>query len=429
MKSHINSRKPELLAPAGDKSMLAAAVKAGADAIYFGIKGLNMRVAAGNFLLEEVKEVVDYCHVHGVKAYCTINIIIFERELLLLEEILQLLKKVKIDAIICWDLAVVKICKELGLEIHLSTQASVANSAAAIYWKKLGVKRIVLARECSLEDIKEIKEKSKLEIECFVHGARCISLSGRCFISQELFKKSANRGECLQPCRRNYKITDEDGKEMILENNFVMSAKDLCALPILPRLVKIGIDSFKIEGRNRGAEYVFKVTSAYRKAIDILCFYEDRNSKNFNKEQKEERSSKKWNEKVIDRLLKRVKEVYNKGFSTGFFVDYPYHELSDAYGSKATSEKILLGKVNNYYKKNSIVEFKVESVDLFTGDKIAFIGGTTGYVEMKVKDMHNDSGKIQKAQKGEIITIKTTELVRENDKIYLIKDRFATKSK
>src|SRR3989344_4561932 len=378
MNSKINRNKIELLAPAGDRSMLVAAIKAGADVVYFGIKGLNMRVAAGNFALEEIEEVVKYCHKNKVKAYCTINIIIFEKELPLLEQTLQQLKSAKIDAIICWDLAVVKMCKKMGLEIHLSTQASVANSEAAIYWKELGVKRIVLARECSLEDIKEIKEKANIEVECFIHGARCISLSGRCFMSQELFKKSANRGECLQPCRREYKVIDEEGKEMILENNFVMSAKDLCTLPLLPRLIEAGIDSFKIEGRNRGAEYVFKVTCAYRKALDVLT----KNKLIKNNPIKHALIKRQFTPKLIEKLLAQLKEVYNKGFSTGFYVEYPYHELSNVYGSKATTEKVLLGKVSNFYKKNSIAEFKIESLGLSAADKIAFTGSTTGYVEM-----------------------------------------------
>ncbi len=393
---------PELLAPAGDWSMLSAAVKAGADAVYFGIRGLNMRAAASNFDLKEVKKIVSFCHKNKVKAYCTINVIIYEKELILLNKILKTLKQAKLDAVICWDLAVIKKCRELKIPIHLSTQASVSNSESAKYWKKLGIKRIVLARECSLEDVKEIKRKTGLEIEVFVHGARCISLSGRCFMSQELFNKSANRGECLQPCRRDYLVTDEEGKQMKLENNFVLSAKDLCALPLLDKLMFV--DSLKIEGRNRKTDYVFKVVSVYRKALGAI-------------------KEKKFNPKLVAELTAQLREVYNKDFSTGFLIDYPYHQRSNIYSSKAATEKVQIGKISNFYKKNQIAEFKVECESISIGDKLAFTGPTTGYEEIIVKEMYNDSGKINPAGKGEIITLKTGFLVRENDKVYLIKKR------
>src|SRR3989344_5015085 len=262
----------ELLAPAGDWSMLRAAIKAGCDAVYFGIQGLNMRAAAHNFELKEVKKIVSFCHQHKAKAYCAVNVIIYEKELKLLDKILPTLKQAKVDAVICWDFAVIDLCEKLNLPIHLSTQASLSNSQAIISLKNKfkNIERVILARECSLEDIKEIKQKTKLEIEIFVHGARCISYSGRCFMSQELFNKSANRGECLQPCRREYKVIDEENKEMIMDNNFIMSAKDLCALPLLQKITELNIDCLKIEGRNRGADYVFKVVSACREALTAI---------------------------------------------------------------------------------------------------------------------------------------------------------------
>ena len=393
---------PQLLSPAGDFSMLTAAIKAGADAVYFGVRGLNMRAAANNFELKEIKKVVSFCHKHQVKAYCTVNVIIYEKELKLLDKILKTLKQAKIDAVICWDLAVIQKCKELGIPIHLSTQASVSNSEAAKYWKKLGVERIVLARECSLEDVKEIKKKSGLEIEVFIHGARCISLSGRCFMSQELFGKSANRGECLQPCRRDYIVTDEEGKQMKLENNFVMSAKDLCTLPMLDKLMFV--DSLKIEGRNRGAEYVFKVTKVYRDALDAI-------------------KKKKFNQELVARGTETLQEAYNKDFSTGFLVDYPHHQRCNVYGSKATLEKVQLGKVINYYKKLGVAEIKVESTGFSVGDKLAFTGPTTGYAELVAEEIADDSGKIIKAGKRAVVTVKTGFLVRENDKVYLVKKR------
>ena len=393
----------ELLAPVGNREMLVAAVKAGADAIYFGIKGFNMRAAANNFSLEEVKEVVSYCHENNVKAYCTINVIIYESELEKLDEVLTTLKEAKINAVICWDLAVIKKCKELEIETHLSTQASVSNSQAALQWKELGITRIVLARECSIEDTQEIKNKTNLEIEMFVHGARCISYSGRCFMSQELFNKSANRGECLQPCRREYKVIDEENKEMIMDNNFIMSAKDLCAIPILDKLQFV--NSLKIEGRNRGAMYVSKVISVYRKAIDAI-------------------KENKFNEELITQLLPQLESVYNKGFSTGFLIDYPHHQRASLYGNKATTKKIQLGKVSNYYNKIGVAEFKIECEGIKIGNKLAVTGPTTGFEEIIVEEIQTDSGKVEQAKKGEVISIKVSFKVRENDKVYLVKERY-----
>ncbi|MBI4981399.1 U32 family peptidase [Candidatus Woesearchaeota archaeon] len=395
---------PQLLSPAGDFSMLAAAIKAGADAVYFGVRGLNMRAAASNFSLAEARKVIAIAHKNNVKAYCTINVIIYEKELSSLSKTLASLKKSRVDAVICWDLAVVKKCKELGIPIHLSTQASVSNSEAALYWKKLGIKRIVLARECSLEDVKDLKKKTGLEIEVFVHGARCISLSGRCFMSQELFGKSANRGECLQPCRRDYLVTDEEGKQMKLENNFVLSAKDLCALPLLPKILSTGADSLKIEGRNRGAEYVFKATKVYREAVTAIKL-------------------KKFNEELIKKLTETLTEVYNKDFSAGFLVDYPHHQRCNVYGSKATIEKVQLGKVTNFYRNKSVAEFKIESEEIKVGDKLAFVGPTTGYVEVEVQEMYTDKGKCTQAGKGIIVAVAVPQKVRENDRVYVVKKR------
>ena len=389
----------ELLAPVGNREMLVAAVKAGANAIYFGVKGFNMRAAANNFELDEVKEVVSYCHENDVKAYCTINVIVYESELDKLNQTLTTLKEANIDAVICWDLAVIKKCKELKIETHLSTQASVSNSEAAKLWKEFGITRIVLARECSLEDAQEIKEKSGLEIEMFVHGARCISYSGRCFISQELFNKSANRGECLQPCRREYKVIDEENKEMIMDNNFIMSAKDLCALPILDKLQFV--NSLKIEGRNRGPEYVFKVVSVYRKAIDAI-------------------KNNSFNEELVKELMPQLEAVYNKGFSTGFLMDYPHHQRAAEYGSKATTKKVQLGKISNFYNKLSVAEFKLESAGIKAGDQLAFTGPTTGYEEIVLEEIHTDNGIVKEADKGEVISIKLEFKVRENDKVYLV---------
>jgi putative protease len=270
--------KPELLSPVQDFVSLKAAIRAGADSVYFGAKGLNMRIGAKNFELSDVKKIIQICHKNKVKAYFTLNSIIYDDEIDKIKKILKTLKKEKIDAIICWDYSVIAECEKLKLPIHLSTQASISNFEAlkTITKRFKNIESVNLARELSLSQIKDIikkikKEKIKVDIEVFIHGAMCVSVSGRCFLSQEVFGKSANRGECLQPCRRKYLIKDiEEKHEFELGEDYVMSPKDLCALPFLDKLVDAGINTFKIEGRNRSPEYVKVVTEVYREAIDAV---------------------------------------------------------------------------------------------------------------------------------------------------------------
>ena len=396
--------KPELVSPAGDWAMLTAAINAGADAIYFGLKQLNMRITANNFELSELKKVVDYCHKNKVKAYLCLNTIIYENELEKLRHILREAKKSKVDAVICWDFAVIDECRKLNIPTHLSTQASVSNSKSANFFKKLGVKRIVLARECSLEQIKEIKKDSKVEIEVFVHGAMCVSISGRCLISEELHGKSANRGECIHPCRRQYKIINEDtGKELKIGNNFILSAKDLCALPFLDKLIDLGINAFKIEGRNKNPEYVQVVTECYREIIDFYL------------------KNKKIEKNIIDKNLKKLKTVYNRDFSSGFFLGLPTDkEFTNTEGSKAIEKKSYVGFVKNYYKKIKVSEIKIQNQPIKTGDLIRVEGSKTGTFKQKITSMEFNHKKISKAEKGKNIAVKMEKEVRINDKVFLI---------
>ncbi|MCK5282534.1 MAG: U32 family peptidase [Nanoarchaeota archaeon] len=402
------SNKPELLAPAGDPISLRVAIEAGADAVYFGIKELNMRANAKNFELKEIKKVVDLCHKNKVKAYLTLNTIIYQDETKKIENILKKAKQADIDAIIAWDFSILKLCNRLNLRIHLSTQASVSNYEAAEYYhKKFNIKRIVLARECTLEDIKKIIQKVKknrlnLEIETFIHGAMCVSISGRCFLSQFLFNRSANRGDCLQPCRRSYIITDPEEKHQLqIQNNYILSPKDLCTLPFLDKLIKADISSFKIEGRNRSPEYVKTTTGCYREAIDSV-----KRNKKINK----------------NSLLKKLKTVYNRGFSSGFFLARPIEEFTDAYGSKATKKKSYIGKVINYYPKPKAAEIKIETKQLKLKDNIMIQGPTTGIIEQNIASMQISRENIKSAKKGTNIAIKTKDRVRKNDKVYLISD-------
>jgi len=395
--------KPELLAPAGDWSMLHAAIKAGANAIYFGVESLNMRAMAKNFEVKDLKEISKICRKNQIKSHLTLNTIIFENELDELDRIILAAKENEIDMIIGWDLSVLQKCKEYDMPFCVSTQASISNSEAAKFYKNLGAKRIVLARECTLDKIIEIKNKVDIEIETFIHGAMCIAVSGRCFMSHEVFNKSANRGECLQPCRREYEIYDKDEKfSLRIGDGYVLSPKDLCTIDFIDKLIEAKIDAFKIEGRKRSPEYIYKVTSVYRNAIDL--YFEN-----------------KLTDEIKLKLTEELSKVYNRGFSKGFYFGIPGAEsYANAYGSIATTRKIYIGKVLNYYKKNKIAYVKIEANDLTVGDSIYIIGNTTGVVELKIEEMMREENKIIKAEKGFDITFPCKELVRENDKVYKI---------
>jgi putative protease len=379
MKTRRNS-KYELLAPVGDFPNLVAAVEAGADAVYFGLKEFNMRTAAKNFAISDLEQIGKICG-KRVKKYLTMNIVAYDEELKRLEEVIKKIKG-KVDAVICWDLSVITLCKKYKVPVHISTQASISNTLAAKFYKKLGAERIVLARELNLKQIKDISKV--MEIECFIHGAMCVSLSGRCFTSQFLCNKSANRGECLQFCRRSYIIKDEEGHELKLENNKVMSAKDLCALPFVEDLKKAGITSFKIEGRARSPEYVKTVVEVYREALDTKL----------TKERTEE-------------LLEKLKTVYNRGFSSGFYLGIPTpDDFSRSEDGEATEKKVSLGEVVKYWPNIGVAAIKLTARGLKVGEEIYAIGKTTGIVRTKVERMEVENKSIQKAEKGMMVGIK-----------------------
>ena len=396
-------RKPELMSPAGDRTMLTAVVKAGADAVYFGLDKLNMRSKASNFKVDELPEVVTFCIKHKVKTYLTLNTLIYEEELNEVDEIISAAKKSGVDRIICWDLAVAEKCKVHKIPFCISTQASVSNSLSADFYKSIGASRIVLARECSLEEIKKIRKNTDIEIEAFIHGAMCVAVSGRCFMSHHLFDKSANRGECIQPCRREYEVYDPTiKKSMIIGDDYVLSAKDLCTIEFIDKLIETGINSFKIEGRKRSPEYAAKVTSVYRRAIDL--YYE-----------------KKLTSKVKKEFLKELEEVYNRGFSSGFYFGKPSSEdYADMYGSKAKAKKEYIGKVLNYYKRSKIAYIKLETGKLKVDDRIMITGPSSGVVNLKLEEILLEEKPINKAGKGDKVTFPCADLVRHNDSVYLI---------
>ena len=390
--------KTELLAPVGNFAMLVAAVQAGADAVYFGMQEFTMRSTAKNFELKDLKKMRGICNSspRKPKMYLTLNTIIYDKELKKLEKIIKKVKG-KIDAIICWDLAVIRLCHKHKVPFFVSTQASVSNVESAKFYKKLGAKRIVPAREL---DLKQVKKLSKvLPIEAFAHGAMCVSISGRCFTSQFLFCKSANRGECIHPCRRAYEIKDlQEGYKLKVENNKVMSAKDLCMLPYIGEMKKAGVTGFKIEGRNRDPRYVEAVVRIYRKALD-----------------------KKLTKEEIKQGMEELSDVYNRKFSSGFYLGkLTPKDFSDVEHSAAKTKKHFVGKILHYFSKINVATIKLVS-SLKVGDKIVVIGNATGITKTEVKSMESKKKTIKRGKKGDEIGIKLPFLARKNDEVYVIK--------
>ena len=401
----VTAKIPELMAPAGNQTMLSAAVNAGADAIYFGAKKFNMRSKAGNFSHTEIPEVVEFCKEKNVKSYLTLNTILYEDELTEAEELILFAKNAGVNSIICWDLAAAELCRRHSMPFCISTQGSISNSLSVSVYKSLGAHRIVLARECSLDDIKKIRSKTDLEIEVFVHGAMCIAVSGRCFMSHHLFGKSANRGECIQPCRREYEVKDNvTGQSMVLGEDYVLSPKDLCTIEFIDQLIEAGIDSFKIEGRKRSPEYVARAVSVYRRGIDL--YFEG-----------------KLNIAIKTELLNELAEVYNRGFSSGFYFNVPASsEYTNIYGSKAEIRKEFAGKIINYYKKANAAYVNLMAGTIKKGDKVLIIGPTTGVVETKVNNIIlDDDLPADEVNKGNKFTFPCSELVRANDTVYVLR--------
>ncbi len=395
----IKSSKYELLAPAGDFAMLTTAVNAGADAVYFGLKEFSLRANARNFEIKDLTKINEICNKNKnkkVKKYLTLNSIIYTNELQRIEEILKKVKG-KIDAVICWDLGVIQLCKKYKIPFHISTQASVSNIESAKFYKNLGAERIVLARELNIKQIKEIIKNTNVQIEVFIHGAMCLAVSGRCLMSQFLFNKSANRGECIHPCRRNYTIKDtQEGYELEIENNHVLSAKDLCVLPFIDNLKKAGITCFKIEGRNREPRYLDTVIRVYRNALD-----------------------KKLTQQEIKDSIEELKKVYNKGFSSGFYLGQPTpNDFSNIEHSSATEKKQFVGKISHYYPKIGVATIKLVS-ELKIGDKIIVIGKTTGITNSKIEEIEINNQSVNSGKKGQEVGIKLP-LVRKNEEVYKI---------
>lgn len=382
----------ELLAPVGNFAMLKAAEKASADSVYFGIRGMNMRESAINFSLSDLNKINKF----DLKKYLTVNTIVFDNEFKRIDRILDKTKR-KVDAIICWDLGVLKRAVKKGFDVHISTQASVANSDALKFYKELGASRVILARELSLEQIKKLKKH--IEIECFCHGAMCSAVSGRCFMSLDMFGRSANRGKCVQPCRREYVITDSEiGKKFKVRDGYVFSVKDLCTLPFLNKFKKAGVSALKIEGRSKGPEYVKYVVEAYREGLNRL-------------------KNKKFN---VNDLVDKLKRVYNRKFHSGFYLGVPTQDdFINFYGNASKVRKVEIGKVVNFYDKKNVAVFDLHK-SLKIGDNVLVIGNKTGCVEFKIDSMQIEGKDIKKVLKG-LVGVKVKERIRENDKVYSFK--------
>lgn len=412
----------ELLSPAGNITALNAAIKNGADSVYIGIQDYNMRAAVSNFSIEELEYAVKQCHDSGVKLYVCTNTVMKEKDLIKLDKIMPLIKSSGVDAVIVSDLGALDIARENGLNIHMSVQANLSNSKAINLLQKLGVSRAILSREMSLKEIKEIANNTTMDIEVFVHGSMCVAISGRCFLSSHLYNKSANCGECLQPCRKDWKIISEDGEEYIIskelgsnfqnqnmeyepvfdsfryEKTHILSTKDLCMVEHIPELIEAGVKAFKIEGRAKPAEYVSTVTKVYRDAININKAGKLNSKKQIN----------------INKWKLELKKVFNRGFDTGFFYKVPY-ETSNS--NQATYVKKDSGVVVNYYQKVNAAEIRLWE-DLEVGDEIIIQGKTTGSITIKISSMQINGKNIIKAFKGQNVAIFTEEKVRPNDNIY-----------
>ena len=402
----------EVMAPVGSKESLAAAIQAGADSIYFGIEKLNMRAgSASAFTIDDLKDIARQCDEHGIKSYLTVNTIIYGEDIPLMHEILDAAKLAGISAIIACDVAVMTYCRNIGLEVHLSTQLNISNIEALRFYAQFA-DVVVLARELKIEQVEEIHRQiieeqicgpsgQLVRIEMFCHGALCMAISGKCYMSLHAANRSANRGECIQICRRSYTVTDnETGHQLEIDNKYIMSPKDLKTIRFIDRLMKAGVRVFKIEGRARGPEYVFNVVKCYKEAIQSVL------NDTFTEERKDE-----WDE--------RLARVFNRGFWDGYYQGQLMGEWNKTYGSNATERKVYVGKATKYYSKLSVGEFAVEATTFKLGDKLLVTGPTTGVMYLTATEIHNNDGNpVDEAPQGQRIAIPVTGKVRPSDKLF-----------
>jgi len=403
----------EIMAPVGSYASLRAAIQGGADAVYFGAGHLNMRSKSSqNFTLDDLEEIVSISKENNVRTYLTVNTIIYDNELKEMHQIIEAASKNGISAIIATDFSAIQYARQLGMEVHISTQSNITNIEEVKFFSQWA-DVMVTARELNLNQVaaitKAIKEQETrgpsgelVQIELFAHGALCMAISGKCYLSLHNLNESANRGACLQPCRRAYQVKDKEKDiELEVDNEYIMSPKDLKTVHFLNKILDAGVRVLKIEGRGRSPEYVKKVTEVYREAVNSWF------SGDFTRENIE-----RWNEKL--------KSVYNRGFWNGYYLGQRLGEWTEEYGSQATRKKLYVGKVTNYYSKIGVIELKMETNELTVGDNYMIIGSTTGIYEDRAKELRVDLKPVNKTVKGDYVSIPVKKTIRRGDKLYKI---------
>ncbi len=410
---HIRKQDIEIMAPAGSYESLMAAIQAGANSVYFGLNRMNMRArSSDNFTEEDLDKIIKICNKYHVKTYLTLNIVIYNNELEKIYQLVDLAKEKKVTAIIASDHAVINYARTKGVEVHISTQVNISNIESFKFYSNFA-DVIVLARELNIDQIKEInnivdKENikgpggEKVKIEMFIHGALCMSISGKCYLSLHEYNYSANRGACFQNCRKGYTVTEkESGRELDIENEYIMSPKDLCTIHFLNKILDAGVTVLKIEGRARPPEYAYTVVKCYREAVDS-CF------------------DGSYGERKIQIWMEQLKTVFNRGFWDGYYLGQRMGEWSHVYGSKATKRKVYVGKGMNYFSQKKVAEFLCEASDLKIEDEILITGPTTGVIQSKIEEIRVDLKKVKITKKGERFSIPLEQTVRRSDKLYKI---------
>lgn len=401
------------MAPVGSRESLAAAIHAGANSVYFGIGKLNMRShSANHFDITDLKEIAQTCNEHNIKTYLTVNTIIYGEDIGAMHEIIDAAKEANISAVIASDVAVMMYCRQVGVEVHLSTQLNISNIDALKFYAQFA-DVAVLARELSMEQVAEIHKQiieqnitgpmgRQIRIEMFCHGAFCMAISGKCYMSLHDANRSANRGECVQICRRSYTVTDnETGNQLEIDNKYIMSPKDLKTVRFIDKMMKAGVRVFKIEGRARGPEYVHTVVTCYKEAIQAVL------DGTFTEKKKDE-----WDEKLS--------RVFNRGFWDGYYQGQTMGEWTKNYGNKATEKKILVGKIMKYFSKLGVAEVAVEANTFSKGDKLLITGNTTGAMYLNAEEIRFDLKPVEQAEQGTRVSIPVPDKVRPNDKLFRI---------
>ena len=401
----------EIMAPVGSRESLAAAIQAGAGSIYFGIGKLNMRShSANHFTIEDLKEIAETCNERGIKTYLTVNTVIYGEDISTMHEIVDAAKAANITAVIVSDVAVMVYCRQVGMEVHLSTQLNISNIEALKFYAQFA-DVAVLARELNMDQVAEIHRQIEeqdirgprgelVRIEMFCHGAFCMAISGKCYMSLHDSNRSANRGQCTQICRRSYTVTDnETGNQLEIDNKYIMSPKDLKTVRFIDKMMKAGVRVFKIEGRARGPEYVYEVVTCYKEAIQSVL------DGNYTEEKKN-----KWDE--------RLSTVFNRGFWDGYYQGQKLGEWNKNYGSAATEKKVLVGKVVKYFSKIGVAEIAVTASEIEKGEHLLITGPTTGVMYLDANEIRYDLNPVEKVEKGWNVSIPVTDKVRPNDKVF-----------